>query len=80
MPLNLKHADVVGESGDLPTPPFGHPSLEGILLVGGGRLLRFADADVERNMEMVLGSIELWIDDNPLAKSPPLRSRSVPEG
>jgi hypothetical protein len=27
------------------------------------RFLRFTDADVKRNMEMVVDSIELWIDD-----------------
>ena len=72
MLLNLKHADLVGASGDLPTLPCGHPSQEGILLVGGGGLLRFADADVERNMEIVLGSIELWIDHPPTSQSNPL--------
>jgi very-short-patch-repair endonuclease len=29
----------------------------------GVRFLRFADADVKRNMEMVVDSIELWIDE-----------------
>ncbi|PSB52738.1 hypothetical protein C7B77_20215 [Chamaesiphon polymorphus CCALA 037] len=29
----------------------------------GVRFLRFTDADVKRNMEMVLDSIELWIDE-----------------
>jgi very-short-patch-repair endonuclease len=29
----------------------------------GVRFLRFTDADVKRNMEMVVDSIELWIDD-----------------
>jgi hypothetical protein len=33
MSLNPKYADLVGESGDLPTPPFGiHPDLEGIYM------------------------------------------------
>jgi very-short-patch-repair endonuclease len=30
----------------------------------GVRFLRFTDADVKRNMEMVVDSIELWIDDS----------------
>jgi very-short-patch-repair endonuclease len=29
----------------------------------GVRFLRFADADVKRNIEMVISSIEQWIDD-----------------
>jgi very-short-patch-repair endonuclease len=29
----------------------------------GVRFLRFTDADVKRNMEMVVDSIELWIDE-----------------
>jgi very-short-patch-repair endonuclease len=29
----------------------------------GVRFLRFNDVDVKRNMEMVVNSIELWIDD-----------------
>jgi very-short-patch-repair endonuclease len=150
-----KHSDLVGASGDLPTPPYGHPSEEGILYPSGRReiieyerylkelarklrqnmtlgevllwqrlkrkqirgydfdrqrpidqyivdfyckdlklaieidgsshdgeaakvndeirqerleslgvrFLRFTDADVKRNMEMVVGSIELWIDE-----------------
>jgi very-short-patch-repair endonuclease len=32
----------------------------------GVRFLRFADADVKRNMEMVVDSIELWIDESSL--------------
>jgi very-short-patch-repair endonuclease len=28
------------------------------------RFLRFSDADVKRNMEMVLNSIEQWIDES----------------
>jgi hypothetical protein len=27
-----RHSELVGVSGDLPTPPYGHPSEEGILL------------------------------------------------
>jgi very-short-patch-repair endonuclease len=30
----------------------------------GVRFLRFTDADVQRNMEMVVGSIDLWIADS----------------
>jgi hypothetical protein len=30
MPLNPKHSGFMGAIGDLPTPPFGHPSEEGI--------------------------------------------------
>jgi len=154
MPLNPKHSDFVGASGDLPTPPVGHPSEEGILrreiidyepylkqlarklrqnmtlgevllwqrlkrkqMLGydfdrqrqidryivdfyckdlklaieidgsshdgeeakindeirqerleslGVRFLRFTDADVKRNMEMVVDSIEQWIDESSL--------------
>ena len=29
-PLVKEHSDLVGASGDLPTPPYGHPSEEGI--------------------------------------------------
>ena len=32
----------------------------------GVRFLRFTDADVKRNMEMVLSEIELWIDESDL--------------
>jgi very-short-patch-repair endonuclease len=150
MPSNPKHSGFMSASGDLPTPPFGHPSEEGIFrreIIGyegylkelarklrqnmtlsevllwqrlkrkqmrgydfdrqrpidryivdfycknlklaieidgsshdgeaakvndeirqerleslGVRFLRFTDADVKRNMEMVLDSIEQWID------------------
>ncbi len=30
-PLEKDHSDLIGASGDLPTPPYGHPSQEGIL-------------------------------------------------
>jgi hypothetical protein len=30
IPLNSDHSEIVGASGDLPTPPYGHPSEEGI--------------------------------------------------
>jgi hypothetical protein len=30
MPPNPKHSGFMSASGDLPTPPFGHPSEEGI--------------------------------------------------
>jgi very-short-patch-repair endonuclease len=32
----------------------------------GVRFLRFTDADVKRNMEMVVGSIKQWIDESSL--------------
>jgi very-short-patch-repair endonuclease len=32
----------------------------------GVRFLRFNDIDVKRNMEMVVDSIELWIDESSL--------------
>jgi very-short-patch-repair endonuclease len=32
----------------------------------GVRFLRFTDADVKRNMEMVVDSIEQWIDESSL--------------
>jgi very-short-patch-repair endonuclease len=154
MPLNPKHSGFVSAIGDLPTPPVGHPSEEGIfrreiieyerylkelarklrqnMTLGevllwqrlkrkqirgydfdrqrpidryivdfyckdlklaieidgsshdgeeakvnddirqerleslGVRFLRFTDADVKRNMEMVVGSIEQWIDESSL--------------
>jgi very-short-patch-repair endonuclease len=154
MPPNPKHSGFMSASGDLPTPPYGHPSEEGILrreIIGyegylkelarklrqnmtlgevllwqrlkrkqmrgydfdrqrpidryivdfyckdlklaieidgsshdgeeakvndeirqerleslGVRFLRFTDADVKRNMEMVVDSIELWIDESSL--------------
>jgi very-short-patch-repair endonuclease len=34
MPLNPKHSGFISASGDLPTPPFGHPSLEKVLYLG----------------------------------------------
>jgi very-short-patch-repair endonuclease len=122
-----KHSGFMSASGDLPTPPVGHPSEEGIfrreiieyklywkqmrgydfdrqrpidryivdfyckdlklaieiddsshdgeeakindeirqerLESLSVRFLRFTDADVKRNMEMVVGSIEQWIDE-----------------
>jgi very-short-patch-repair endonuclease len=154
MPTNPKHSGFMSASGDLPTPPYGHPSEEGIfrreiidyewylkdlarklrqnMTLGevllwqrlkrkqmrgydfdrqrpidryivdfyckdlklaieidgsshdgeeakvnddirqerleslGVRFLRFTDADVKRNMEMVVDSIEQWIDESSL--------------
>jgi hypothetical protein len=34
MPPNPKHSGFMSASGDLPTPPFGHPCLEKVLHLG----------------------------------------------
>ena len=65
MPLNPKHADLVGASGDLPTPPYGHPSEEGILhpsgkreIIGYERYLKELARKLRQNM--TLGEVLLW--------------------
>jgi Protein of unknown function (DUF559) len=73
MPPNPKHSGFMSASGDLPTEIDGssHDGEEATvndqirqerLKSLGVRFLRFTDADVKRNMEMVMGSIDLWID------------------
>jgi very-short-patch-repair endonuclease len=65
MPLNPKHSGFVTASGDLPTPPVGHPSEEGILSPSGRREI----IDYERYLKelarklrqnMTLGEVLLW--------------------
>ncbi|WP_310426793.1 DUF559 domain-containing protein [Chamaesiphon sp. VAR_48_metabat_135_sub] len=65
MPLNPKHSVFMSASGDLPTPPVGHPSEEGILCPSGRREI----IDYERYLKdlarklrqnMTLGEVLLW--------------------
>jgi very-short-patch-repair endonuclease len=61
MPLNPEHSGFMGASGDLPTPPFGHPSEEGILLreiIGYERYLKELARKLRQNM--TLGEVLLW--------------------
>jgi very-short-patch-repair endonuclease len=64
-PLEKDHSDLVGASGGLPTPPYGHPSEEGILCPSGRREI----IDYERYLKelarklrqnMTLGEVLLW--------------------
>jgi very-short-patch-repair endonuclease len=64
-PLGKEHSDLVGASGDLPTPPFGHPSEEGILtpsgrreIIGYERYLKELARKLRQNM--TLGEVLLW--------------------
>jgi very-short-patch-repair endonuclease len=69
MPLNPEHSGFMGASGDLPTPPFGHPSVrvasafaeEGILrreIIGYERYLKELARKLRQNM--TLGEVLLW--------------------
>jgi hypothetical protein len=64
-PLGKEHSDLVGAIGDLPTPPFGHPSEEGILtpsgrreMIGYERYLKELARKLRQNM--TLGEVLLW--------------------
>jgi very-short-patch-repair endonuclease len=63
MPLNPKHSGFMSASGDLPTPPFGHPSQEGILsgrreIIGYEGYLKELARKLRQNM--TLGEVLLW--------------------
>jgi very-short-patch-repair endonuclease len=56
-----KHSGVEGASGDLPTPPFGHPSEEGISrreVIEYERYLKELARKLRQNM--TLGEVLLW--------------------
>jgi very-short-patch-repair endonuclease len=56
-----RHSDLVGASGDLPTPPVGHPSEEGILrreIIDYERYLKELARKLRQNM--TLGEVLLW--------------------
>jgi hypothetical protein len=56
-----EHSDLVGAGGDLPTPPFGHPSEEGIFrreIIGYERYLKELARKLRQNM--TLGEVLLW--------------------
>jgi very-short-patch-repair endonuclease len=61
MPPNPKHSGRDSTSGDLPTPPFGHPSEEGICrreIIGYERYLKELARKLRQNM--TLGEVLLW--------------------
>jgi very-short-patch-repair endonuclease len=61
MPLNPKHSGFMGASGDLPTPPDGHPSEEGIFrreIIDYERYLKELARKLRQNM--TLGEVLLW--------------------
>jgi very-short-patch-repair endonuclease len=61
MPLNPKHSGFVSAIGDLPTPPFGHPSEEGIYrreIIDYERYLKELARKLRQNM--TLGEVLLW--------------------
>jgi very-short-patch-repair endonuclease len=65
MPLNSDHSGLMSASGDLPTPPYGHPSEEGILspsgrreIIGYERYLKELARKLRQNM--TLGEVLLW--------------------
>jgi very-short-patch-repair endonuclease len=61
MPPNPKHSGFVSASGDLPTPPFGHPSEEGIFrreIIDYERYLKELARKLRQNM--TLGEVLLW--------------------
>jgi very-short-patch-repair endonuclease len=58
---NSKHSGFMSASGDLPTPPYGHPSEEGILrreIIGYERYLKELARKLRQNM--TLGEVLLW--------------------
>jgi very-short-patch-repair endonuclease len=59
---NPKHSGFVSASGDLPTPPFGHPSEEGIFrrreIIGYEGYLKELARKLRQNM--TLGEVLLW--------------------
>jgi very-short-patch-repair endonuclease len=64
MPSNPKHSGFVSAIGDLPTPPVGHPSEEGIFssgrreIIGYERYLKELARKLRQNM--TLGEVLLW--------------------
>jgi very-short-patch-repair endonuclease len=63
MPLNPNHSGFMSASGDLPTPPYGHPSSEGIFpgrreIIGYERYLKELARKLRQNM--TLGEVLLW--------------------
>jgi very-short-patch-repair endonuclease len=61
MPLNPKHSGFMSAIGDLPTPPVGHPSEEGISrreIIGYERYLKELARKLRQNM--TLGEVLLW--------------------
>jgi very-short-patch-repair endonuclease len=69
MTSNPKHSDLVGASGDLPTPPFGHPSVRVASACAEEGIFRMEIIDYERYLKelarklrqnMTLGEVLLW--------------------
>jgi very-short-patch-repair endonuclease len=62
MALNPKHSGFMSAGGDLPTPPFGHPSEEGIFrrreIIEYERYLKKLARKLRQNM--TLGEVLLW--------------------
>ncbi len=62
MPSNPKHSGFMSASGDLPTPPVGHPSEEGIFrrrdIIDYERYLKELARKLRQNM--TLGEVLLW--------------------
>jgi Protein of unknown function (DUF559) len=61
MPPNPKHSGFMSAIGDLPTPPFGHPSEEGISrreIIEYDRYLKELARKLRQNM--TLGEVLLW--------------------
>jgi very-short-patch-repair endonuclease len=61
MSSNPKHSEVEGKSEDLPTPPYGHPSEEGIFrreIIDYERYLKELARKLRQNM--TLGEVLLW--------------------
>jgi very-short-patch-repair endonuclease len=63
-PLGKEHSDLVGASGDLPTPPVGHPSEEGIFTSGRREIIDYERylKELARKLRqnMTLGEVLLW--------------------
>jgi Protein of unknown function (DUF559) len=60
-PLGTEHSELVGASGDLPTPPFGHPSEEGIFrreIIDYEQYLKELARKLRQNM--TLSEVLLW--------------------
>jgi hypothetical protein len=67
MPHNPKHSGFVSASGDLPTPPFGHPSEEGISrreIIGYEGYLKELARKLRQNMTLgvVVATLETEAD------------------
>ena len=64
MPPNPKHSGFMSEIGDLPTPPFGHPSEEGIFPSGRREIIGYEGylKELARKLRqnMTLGEVLLW--------------------